>query len=146
MALSKRGEGGERQLTEMRLEVEGLSAQLAAGRASGGQRKELTRLAKAMMSAHTNSEVTDLDALFHRQIFAASGNPFLQRTAERHFNLALRIWYFCNQSFTVSQTRGADQLAIAQAICDKDGDGARHALQQHLKHASQAIRSLLAFG
>jgi len=135
--------GGERWLTEVRLEVEGLSAYVAAQRASGAQRRELMRLAKAMASARTNSEVTDLDALFHRQIFAATHNPFLRRTAELHFHLALRIWYFCNQSFTVSEMRGADQLAIAQAIAAKDGDAAKHAMQRHLEHASQAICNLL---
>jgi len=131
-------------LTEVRLDVEGLSASLAAQRASAAQRKELLRLAKAITATRMNSEVTDMDALFHRQIFAASGNPFLQRTAELHFNLALRIWYFCNQSFVVSEMRGVDHLAIAQAIADKDSEGARQAVHCHLRHASDAIRSLLA--
>jgi DNA-binding GntR family transcriptional regulator len=138
--------GDERWLTEMRLEIEGLSARLAAERASETERRELLRIARAIKATRSNSEVTDLDAIFHRQIFIAARNPFLQTTANLYFNLSLRIWYFCNQSFTVSETRGADHMALAEAIAAQNPDRAYAASREHLLLASQAIRSLLASG
>ena len=63
--------GDERWLTEVRLEIEGLSAQLAAERATQTEREELLRLAEEIKTTTDNAGVTDLDAAFHRQIFVA---------------------------------------------------------------------------
>jgi len=135
--------GDERWLTELRLEVEGLSAQLAAERATEAERNALLRLAEEIKTTTDNAGVTDLDAAFHRQIFLSARNPFLESSANLYFNLALRIWYFCNQSFAVSDTRGADQYAVASAIAQRDGEGARKAARDHLLNASRLVRSLL---
>ena len=135
--------GDERWLTEVRLEIEGLSAQLAAERATEAERNELLRLAEEIKTTKNNAEVTDLDAAFHRQIFLAARNPFLEGSANLYFNLSLRIWYFCHQSFTVSDTRGADQQALASAIARRDASGARTAACDHLLNASRTLRSLL---
>ncbi|MGE0279111.1 MAG: GntR family transcriptional regulator [Rhizobiaceae bacterium] len=135
--------GDERWLTEVRLEIEGLSAQLAAERATEAERNKLLQLAEEIKTTTDNAGVTDLDAAFHRQIFLASRNPFLESSANLYFNLSLRIWYFCNQSFTISDTRGADQYAVASAIARRDAEGARKAACDHLLNASRTLRGLL---
>lgn len=135
--------GDELWLTEIRQEIEGLAAQLASERATDDERSSLLELARTIQTASTNAEVTDLDAQFHRNIFRMARNPFLEPTAHLYFNLSLRIWYYCNQNFTISESRGRDQIAVAHAIWQRDGGAARLATRAHLSNASAAIRTML---
>ncbi|MCB1384729.1 MAG: GntR family transcriptional regulator [Nitratireductor sp.] len=135
--------GDELWLTEIRQELEGLAAQLASERATDDERASLVELANMIQAASTNAEVTDLDAQFHRRIFRMARNPFLEPTAHLYFNLSLRIWYYCNQNFTISESRGRDQIAVAHAIWQRDGSAARLATRTHLSNASAAIRAML---
>lgn len=138
--------GDERWLTEFRTEVEGLAAYLAAERASSEERQELLRLANSFRIAKKDREVSDLDAHFHRQMFTAARNPFLQASASVYYNLSLRIWYYCSRNFTVSETRGTDHMALAQAISEHNPEGARAAARDHILSSSRVIRGLLAHG
>lgn len=136
--------GDELWLTEVRQELEGLAAQLAAERATSEERAALLEMAKAIQGAESIAQVTDLDALFHRRIFQLARNPFLEPTAHLYFNLSLRIWYYCNRNFTISDSPGDDQLAVAEAIWQRDPKAARLATRDHLANASAAIRTMLS--
>lgn len=136
--------GDELWLTELRLELEGMAAQQAALRANDDERAELLALAGNIEAASSNSEVTDLDAAFHRRIFQVARNPFLERTANMYFNLSLRIWYFCDQNFALSEHPGREQVYIAEAILHRDEKTARTTMQAHLTNSSTAIRRILS--
>ena len=138
--------GDEFWLTEIRLELEGLAAQQAAERATENEKSGLVALAEAIQNATSNAEVTDLDASFHRKIFHLVRNPFLEPTLHLYFNLSLRIWFYCNQKFSLSDQRGREQRTIAQAIWEGDGKAARAAIQSHLTNSSTIIRTILSAG
>jgi DNA-binding GntR family transcriptional regulator len=135
--------GDERWLTEARLETESLAASLAARRATDKERRALVEIASKIRSAKTDTGVTDVDADFHRAIFAAAHNPFLESTLHQYFNLALRIWYFCRGRFVAPADRGQDHMDIAKAILAGNAVAANRAARMHIERAALAVRKML---
>jgi DNA-binding GntR family transcriptional regulator len=83
------------RLTELRLELEGYAARLAAERANARDRAVM----EALMAELDGIDEADVDNLMrldqriHRQVYEATRNTFLQATLEETFNLSLRIWF-----------------------------------------------------
>jgi DNA-binding GntR family transcriptional regulator len=135
--------GDERWLTEIRLAVEGLAAALAAQRATDKERRDLLDIATRVRTAKSGVGITDVDADFHRAMFAAAHNPFLEPTLHQYFNLALRIWYFCRGRFQAEADRGQNHLAIAKAIMAGNPDAADQAARAHIERSALAVRRML---
>jgi DNA-binding GntR family transcriptional regulator len=135
--------GDERWLTEIRLEIEGLAASLAAQRATGKERRALVEIATKVRAASSGVGVTDVDADFHRAMFAAAHNPFLEPTLHQYFNLALRIWYFCRDRFLVEANRGQSHSELAKAILAGNSESAVRAARAHIERSALAVRRML---
>jgi DNA-binding GntR family transcriptional regulator len=135
--------GDERWLTEIRLETEGLAAALAAQRATGKERRALVDIAGKVRSAKNGVGITDIDADFHRAMFAAAHNPFLEPALHQQFNLALRIWYFCRGRFASSPDTGQHHMDIAKAILAGNAEAASRAARAHIERAALAVRRML---
>ncbi len=132
-------------ITEVRIELEGLAARLAAQRASVQQREHLVELAEKSLATTTLSDEVDGDAAVHRQMFAMSRNRHLAVTLEHYFNHGLRMWYLATERIA----RGWDSsyhvnhLDLANAISNGDGDRAASLIRAHVAHDSQLVRNIL---
>jgi DNA-binding GntR family transcriptional regulator len=135
--------GDERWLTEIRLETESLAASLAAKRATDDERRSLVEMANSVRSAKNDVGITDIDADFHRAMFVAAHNPFLEPSLHQQFNLALRIWYFCRGRFSSKPDGGQHHMEIAKAIQAGNPDAAARAARAHIERAAVAIRKML---
>jgi DNA-binding GntR family transcriptional regulator len=134
----------EARLTEIRVELEGLAAALAAERASEQERAELLRLLTDLEhGSRERAEHTELDARVHRAIYAAARNEFLETTLNQYADLALRIWNVCLQERQVSAQHIHSQRAVVEAILNRDAPGARAAAQRHLREFSQDVQSTM---
>lgn len=132
-------------ITEVRLELEGMAARLAALRASGAQREQLQELAEVSFAAPTLGAEVDTDASVHRMVFAMARNRHLQTTLDHYLNLGLRMWYLAVERVTApDRDEHVDHRPLAQAIKAGDGDLARALLQEHIAHDSQIVRDLLS--
>ncbi len=132
----------EARLTEVRVQLEGLAAALAAERATDGDRAVLLELLGDLeRGSHKRADHTELDARVHRAIYAATGNEFLEATLNQYANLALRIWNFCLQEQLAGDEHIRSQRAVVEAIVRGDAMGARMAAEQHLRGFSQDVRS-----
>lgn len=132
----------EAQLTEIRLELEGLAAALAAQRATPSQREELLRLITALEAGgHQRSDHTELDAAVHRAIYAAARNAYLEASLTVHANLAMRIWNVCLQHRPVSPQHVCSQREVVDAIVGGNAPEARRAARRHLQTFSDDVRS-----
>src|SRR3954452_2117343 len=86
-------------ITEVRAELEGYAAELAARRMDKDARAEARALLAEIERPGPGPEDEDHDALIrvdqriHRFIWEASRNPDLAETLERYFLRSLRIWY-----------------------------------------------------
>jgi DNA-binding GntR family transcriptional regulator len=132
----------ESRLTEIRVELEGLAAALAAERATEKDCTVLLRLLDDLeKGSHERADHTELDARVHRAIYAAARNEFLEATLNQYANLALRIWNFCLQENLAVDDAIHTQHAVVEAIVRGDAPAARTAAEQHLRQFSEEVRS-----
>jgi DNA-binding GntR family transcriptional regulator len=132
----------EARLTEIRVELEGLAAALAAERATEKDRTTLlTLLEELEHGSHTRADHTELDARVHRAVYAATHNEFLEATLNQYANLALRIWNFCLQEQLAGDEHIHSQRAVVEAIVRGDALAARMAAEHGLREFSDGVRS-----
>jgi DNA-binding FadR family transcriptional regulator len=134
----------EARLTEIRVELEGLAAALAAERATEDERAALLELLGDLEhGGPERAEHTELDARVHRAIYAAAHNEFLESTLNQYVNLALRIWNFCLREQPVGEEHIRSQRAVVEAVVRGDALAARMAAEQHLRGFSEEVRSTI---
>jgi len=132
----------EARLTEIRVELEGLAAALAAERATESERAAMLELLDVLEhGSHQRTHHTELDARVHRAIYAAAHNEFLESTLNQYTNLALRIWNFCLQGQRARDEHIHSQRTVVEAIVRGDAPAARMAAEQHLRAFSEEVRS-----
>ena len=134
----------EARLTEIRVELEGLAASLAAERASDDERAALLELLDDLEHGSLErADHTELDAQVHRAIYAAAHNEFLETTLNQYANLALRIWNFCLSEQLAVDEHIRSQRAVVEAIMRRDALAARMAAEQHLRAFSEDVRATI---
>ncbi|MFW5933527.1 MAG: GntR family transcriptional regulator, partial [Actinomycetota bacterium] len=88
--------GDLRGISELRVELEGFAARLAAQRATDADRDDLAELLEeldALTGETDERRLIHLDQRIHRLIYRIARNPFLEAAAERAYVLALRLWF-----------------------------------------------------
>ena len=134
----------EARLTEVRVELEGLVASLAAERATeDDHRTLLERLADLECGTLERADHTELDARVHRAIYAAAHNDFLEATLNQYANLAWRIWNVGLEEQRAVGEHIRSQRAVVEAIVRGDAATARMAAEQHLRGFSDEVRSVV---
>ena len=134
----------EARLTEIRVELEGLAAALAAERATDDDRAALLGLLDDLeRGSHERADHTELDARVHRAIYASARNEFLEATLNQYANLALRIWNFCLRENLAVDRAIHSQREVVEAIVRGDAPAARAAAEQHLRGFSEEVRSTI---
>jgi DNA-binding GntR family transcriptional regulator len=114
----------ERWLTEVRTELEGLAAALAAERATDEECAALATLAGTLEdSSELFLDNICVDADIHRAIYAASRNPCLEASLNQYANLALRIWHYGIQQMGPRPPRSCSQNEVVKAICARKARG-----------------------
>jgi DNA-binding GntR family transcriptional regulator len=134
----------EARLTEVRVELEGLVASLAADRATADERDTLLELLEDLESGSLErADHTELDVRVHRAIYAAAHNEFLEATLNQYANLAMRIWNHGLEGHRAVGEHIRSQRAVVEAIVRGDAATARMAAEQHLRGFSDEVRSVV---
>lgn len=146
--------------TEIRVELEGLAARLAATRGSEQEHhdftavvEELEKVAERGGEQHTRMRFTDFDSQLHHMIYAQTRNPSLIADLHRHLAHALRIWFYCHRlqptsdeqlSLETYSTEGYRKMA--EALRARDGAAAERLMRDHVRgdteHALAMLREL----
>lgn len=133
------------RLTEVRIELEGYAARLAAERATTRDRARMESL-MAELGAIDEVDVHGLmrlDQQIHRQVYQATRNSFLQSMLEENFNLSLRIWFLALDRGVRLKAAVEEHRQLLAAIVAHDGDRASMVMRQHVSGFEQAIRKVL---
>ena len=132
---------------EYRRELEGITADLAARRATEYDRQMLTRIMQAMREAHASGSFDaelETDVELHNAIGEAAHNIVLLHTLRACYRLlAQGIFFHRHLVFSSEEARGqllAQHEAIYAAIMAGDGNAARNAAQAHMDYIAVAIR------
>ncbi|WP_242220866.1 FadR/GntR family transcriptional regulator [Shinella zoogloeoides] len=138
---------------EYRRELEGITADLAARRATDYDRQALTRIMQAMRTAHAEGSFDaelQADVDLHNAIGEAAHNIVLLHTLRACYRLLTQGIFFHRHLVFSSPAARADLLAqheaIHAAIMVGDGNAARNAAQAHMDYIAVAIREAARSG
>jgi len=133
------------RLTEVRTEMEGYAARLAADRATTSDRGQMQALMAELdtidgADVHT---LMRLDQRIHRLVYLTTRNQFLQAMLEEIFNLSLRIWFLGLDSGVRIKQAVEEHRQLLDAIVSRDAQRAESVMRQHVMGFEHAIRKVL---
>jgi DNA-binding GntR family transcriptional regulator len=133
-------------ISDVRLQLEGHAAYRAAQRITDAQRAELDELLDALAHSRGSDDIEALmalDARVHRFIHRCAGNPYLEETLGRYFNLSLRIWHLVIDRLPHLFARVHEHRDLLRAIAGGEAARARAILAEHIETFEREIRSAL---
>jgi DNA-binding GntR family transcriptional regulator len=133
-------------ISDVRTVLEAHAAALAAERITDAQRAELEELLVELSSSKGSDDgeaLMALDARLHRFIHRCSGNPYLEETLGRYFNLSLRIWHLVIDRLPHLFARVHEHEDVLLAIADGDAARASDILIEHIATFEREIRTVL---
>ena len=136
-------------ISEIRVELEGFVARLAARRANARDREDLRALVAEIDGIAAGGEEPDqhalihLDQRIHRLIYRAAHNPFLEAALDRYYVLALRLWFLALDRVQRLEDAVGEHGDLLRAILDGDAATAEAIARDHVIGFEQQIRQLL---
>ncbi|MGN0659879.1 MAG: GntR family transcriptional regulator [Emergencia sp.] len=127
---------------EVREDLEGLAAYLAASRMTEDQIEELVTITDGYSEAIRNSDtekIISYDEQFHKYIVACSGNKTLIQLSETVQELALRFRYLYYDDFSRYENMPVEHRQIIEAIKGGDADAARATADNHVKKLKEFV-------
>lgn len=144
------------QLSEMRLALEGLSARLAAQRATPDDIVvlETLREEQAQTPPGDSHRQFDVDHKFHEAVARAAHNKYLAESLERLFGLSQRLWYLVlpRPSLLSGQRLGflpsavEKHVNLVEAIQAGDAGRAEAIMREHVAAFYTQVREILEEG
>jgi DNA-binding GntR family transcriptional regulator len=134
------------QISDVRAVLEGHAAFRAAERITDAQRAELAELLEELSHSQGSDDgeaLMTLDARVHRFIYRCAGNPYLEETLARYFNLSLRIWHLVLDRLPHLFARVHEHDDVLHAIAAGEAERARGILVEHIATFEREIRSVL---
>lgn len=136
-------------LFEVRIELEGLAAELAATRATP---RQLDALADLMTRTRTalaavppdHHQLIELDREMHELLARAAHNELLAQSLDTHYVHVLRLWNIAIERVGELPSAIGEHVAIAQAVTDHDGASARALMRTHVSHFQESYSRALA--
>ena len=122
-------------ISEVRAELEGFAAELAARRMDAVSRiaaESLRREAEELNRPGDQDWLMRFDERIHRFTWEASGNPYLTETLERYFTHSLRIWYLVLDRLPGLGHAVHDQAHLLEALLAEDAPRARETMREHV--------------
>jgi DNA-binding GntR family transcriptional regulator len=133
-------------ISELRGELEGCAARLAAQRATTPEIKvceELIAELDRMPGRMGTDELIDLDQRIHRHVYRCAHNNFLRAVLEEHFLHTLRLWFVVLERVERLDAAVQEHRELLQAIVRGDSPAAEKVIRRHITGFEQAIRKVL---
>ena len=129
-------------ISEVRTELEGYAAELAALRMDGTERSAAEQLLdeiEEVTEPHDQEWLMRFDERIHRFTWEATGNPYLVETLERYFTHSLRIWYLVLDRVPGLGHTVHDQVHLVEALLERDPARAREIMREHVRAFQREI-------
>lgn len=135
-------------VSEVRIDLEGLAARLAARRADSTDRARANDLimeldADAMDPADPRALIR-LDQRVHHVVHHATHNGYLQNTLSEYLTLSLRLWFLGLERVHRLDEAVQEHRSLLVAVVDGDEAAAESTARAHVTGFWQEIRSVLA--
>ena len=129
-------------ISEVRAELEGYAAELAALRMNDEAREAAEGLLQEIDEVtrpHDQEWLMRFDERIHRFTWEATGNRYLVDTLERYFTHSLRIWYLVLDRVPGLGHSVHDQMHLLKALLERDGERARTIMREHVLEFQREI-------
>lgn len=123
---------------QVRGALDALAARLAAQRGATLPAALLRDGRRSTRSGDVQAMI-DADLVFHRALYAASGNPFIERSALSHWSHIRRAMGAVLQSSGKRRPVWDEHQAIADAVAQGDPEAAARAAGAHAQHAGDQL-------
>jgi DNA-binding GntR family transcriptional regulator len=131
-------------ITDVRVQLEGRAAELAATLADDDDRREAAELIATLAAAEPSQRsLIELDARVHRFVYRCSRNPYLAQDLDRYLNMSLRIWRLTWDRLPPLQDRVREHQQLLELIRGGDAAGARNLAQAHVQAFAEEMRAAL---
>ncbi|KHN89437.1 GntR family transcriptional regulator [Pectobacterium actinidiae] len=131
------------QLFAVREGLERLAMELAVASASAEELELLQDMVEVEKTLTDSRKLHDHNRLFHRQIYRATHNPYLNEMLENlriHLSLLRGTTY---ESTERTEEARREHQAIVEALVRRDKDAAQEAACQHIRNGYRARLSML---
>jgi DNA-binding GntR family transcriptional regulator len=134
-----------RELVELRRELEGFAAALAAERITSTQLDELRTIIQKKENespeVHDVENISELfDTQFHQIIYEATGNRKLIKILMALHILMLRIWYHMGFKAMGFSKQAENFHDVLEALTDKDPVKAKQRMEEHVDIYANKVR------
>ncbi len=133
-------------ISEIRVELEGFVARLAADRATGQDRTDLRALldeVAAVTGGPDERHLIHLDQRIHRLVYRAAHNPLLEVALDRYYVLALRLWFLALDRVRHLEDAVGEHRELLAAILAGRASDAEATARDHVVGFERQIRALL---
>jgi DNA-binding GntR family transcriptional regulator len=130
-------------ILEVRQDLEGMAAGIAAQKITDEGRIELENIARKYKESVDKEDIEEIiknDEAFHKYIVGLSGNKTLIKMVSQVQELALRFRYIYYQDFSRFKNQPSEHQAIVDAIAGGDVAGARKFAEEHLAGLKDFVR------
>jgi DNA-binding GntR family transcriptional regulator len=133
------------QISEIRVEVEGLAARLAAQRATDEEIAALRASAQDASLALSGraSDRIQLDRRLHFGCAALTRNRFLESEVVRFYDLSLRLWNLALERVPAGEIDVLSHVEILAALERRDADQAEARMQEHVRVFQQLVKAAM---
>jgi len=130
---------------QIRRELEGLAAELAARRIHSNQLNRLREILDEAAKATDNSieslkKLSDIDVEFHQIIYDASGNRQLKEIIEGPVNKMIMYWFQVGFSAIDFQSQFEELEELYVALEEKAPKKAREIMNRHIEHFIKLVK------
>lgn len=129
---------------EVRQDLEGMAAGLAAQKIKGSDRDQLmevTRLYREAVESGDVEEIIKRDEEFHKYIVGLSDNKTLIKMVSQVQELALRFRYIYYEDFSRFKNQPVEHQQIVEAILSGDTESARRYADAHVSRLKDFVKS-----
>jgi len=131
------------RLFEVRVEMEALTAKLAAQRGTMAHWQEMEQLLDAMERSDGHERWIEIDEACHRIIYEAADNKFLLDSLTMMYALSLRLWYYSLSRVGNMEAAVSEHRQILDALRSGADTDAYQLMAQHIRHFQDEIQSVM---
>jgi DNA-binding GntR family transcriptional regulator len=133
------------KIFEVRIELTGFCARLAAQRISDAQILELERVLDGLgqVTGGDVEALIDIDWRFQELLYAAADNQFLAEMLNRLYALSLRLWYLVLDRLGDVRDAIGQHSELLEALRARDGARAEACIQNHIAQFQREIKAVL---
>jgi len=127
-----------KEITEIRIGLEGIAGELAAERISPKQEKELADILEKAASLETedplnSEELITCESQFHNVIYAATKNEKLEVLLKNYQSIGARFWHYVAYNREELFKQFESQRQMLQAIGKRDKINCKKIMEAHIR-------------